>query len=179
MPVCPGRRVRAEGAVMIRGYLIGERETVAKLGELKDRVREGAKKSVIRLTLDLLRRVKHEKLSGQVLNVQTGRLRRSVTHRVSEQGSVITGIVGTNVEYARVHELGFKAPVSVKAQLRQIKEAWGKPLKVAKNMYIKPHTRQMDFPARSFLRSALRDMEPRIREEFQALLTEEMMRSKG
>lgn len=159
---------------MIRGYLIGDREVIAKLGKAKGLARDGVRKSVLRLTLELLRKVKAEKLSGQVLNVRTGRLRRSIIQRVTEQGNTITGVVGTNVEYARAHEMGFKGPVSVKAHLRQIKQAWGKPLKSAKKIQIKPHTRQVDFPARSFLRSALRDMEPRIEQEFRETLRREM-----
>lgn len=160
---------------MIRGMIVGQSETIAKLGKVKDQVRDGVRKSVVRLTLELLRKVKADKLSGQVLNVQTGRLRRSITQRVTEQGSTITGIVGTNVEYARAHELGFKGPVSVKAHLREIKKAWGKPLKAAKKIQVKPHTRQVELPARSFLRSALADMEPRIREEFRETLRREMV----
>lgn len=159
---------------MIRGVIVGDREVIAKLGAAKDRAREAVKKSVVRLTLELLRKVKAEKLSGQLLNVQTGRLRRSITQRATEQGSTITGIVGTNVEYARAHELGFKGPVSVKAHLRQIKEAWGKPLKAAKKIQVKPHARQVELPARSFLRSALADMEQKIRDELRETLRHEM-----
>lgn len=159
---------------MIRGMIVGDRETIAKLGKAKERARDAVRKSVVRLTLELLRKVKAEKLSGQVLNVQTGRLRRSITQRVTEQGSTITGIVGTNVEYARTHELGFKGPVSVKAHLREIKKAWGKPLKAAKKIQVKPHTRQVELPARSFLRSALADMEPKIRDELRETLRHEM-----
>jgi len=35
-----------------------------------------------------------------------GRLRSSITHRVRRKGKVIEGVVGTNVEYAPIHELG-------------------------------------------------------------------------
>lgn len=159
---------------MIRGYLIGDREVIAKLGKAKEIARDGIRKSVVRLTLELLNKVKAEKLSGQVLKVQTGRLRRSITQRVTEQGNTISGVVGTSVEYARAHELGFKGPVSVKAHLRQIKQAWGKPLKSAKKIQIKPYTRKVELPARSFLRSALAEMEPRIKEEFMETLRREM-----
>lgn len=55
---------------MIRGAIVGDRETIAKLGTAKERARDGVRKSVVRLTLELLRKVKAEKLSGQVLNVQ-------------------------------------------------------------------------------------------------------------
>lgn len=159
---------------MIRGMIVGDRETIAKLGKAKDRARDGVRKSVARLTLELLRKVKAEKLSGQVLNVQTGRLRRSITQRVTDSGSTITGIVGTNVEYARTHELGFKGVMTVKAHLREIKKAWGKPLKAKLTVPVRAHTRQVELPARSFLRSALADMEPKIRDELREALRNEM-----
>ncbi|MBU1223095.1 MAG: phage virion morphogenesis protein [Gammaproteobacteria bacterium] len=159
---------------MIHGMIVGDRETIAKLGKTKERARDGVKKTIVNLTLELLRRVKADKLSGQVLNVRTGLLRRRTHHRVTESGSRIEGIVGNNAEYARAHELGFKGPVSVKAHLRQIKEAWGKPLKAAKKIQVKPHTRQVELPARSFLRSALADMEPKIRDELRETLRHEM-----
>lgn len=47
---------------------------------------------------------KGEKLSGQVLDVQTGTLRRSVGQEVSEDG--LSTRVGTNVFYGAIHEFG-------------------------------------------------------------------------
>jgi len=47
------------------------------------------------------------KLSGEVLKVRTGRLRNSVTATAPVvMGDVVEGRVGTNVIYARIHELG-------------------------------------------------------------------------
>ena len=76
-------------------------------------MRDGIGRAVLRVQ----RRVK-EKLSGEVLNVRTGRLRRSIVERVESSGSVVTGIVGTNVEYAAPHEYGFIGVVTVKESLR-------------------------------------------------------------
>ena len=59
-------------------------------------------------TLRLERVIKARKLSGQVLNVRTGRLRSSFgTQRARHQSGVgVYGLVGTNVVYARIHEVG-------------------------------------------------------------------------
>lgn len=155
---------------MIRGALVGDRETIARLGKVSDKARPAVKQSIVNLTLRLLAKVKSEYLSGQVLNVRTGRLRRSINQRITESGSRIEGIVGTNVEYARVHELGFKGVVSVKAHARKIKQAWGKPLKSAKVVQVAAHTRNVDIPKRAFLLPALREMDDDARKEISAAL---------
>jgi len=55
----------------------------------------------------LVERRAKEKLSGEVLHVRTGRLWSSVTSSVSEtMGGEMEGRVGSNVVYARIHELG-------------------------------------------------------------------------
>lgn len=138
--------------------------TLANLGKHSDKVKAEVKTTVTRMTLKLLRKVKQDKLSGQVLHVQTGRLRRSINQKVIETDSKIEGLVGTNVEYARPHEMGFTDDVTVKEHLRTIKKAWGKDIE-PKQIQISSHTRKVVFPEKSFLRSALRDMQPDIIKE--------------
>lgn len=43
---------------------------------------------------------------GEPPAVDTGRLRSSITHEVKIQGNEVSGLVGTNVEYAKYLELG-------------------------------------------------------------------------
>ena len=53
----------------------------------------------------------------------------------------------------------------MKAHLRTIKEAFGKPLKAGTiQVSVTAHTRQVNYPARSFLRTALADLAPQIRD---------------
>ena len=40
---------------------------------------------------------------------KSGTLRRSIDHRVESSGGKVTGYVGTNVEYAAIHEFGGRA----------------------------------------------------------------------
>jgi len=61
--------------------------------------------------------------------------------------------------------------VSVTASLRRIREAFGRPI-AEKTVNVRGYQRRMDLPERSFLRSALDDMGPTIRDEVQAALTE-------
>lgn len=105
--------------------------------------------------------MKQEKLSGpgegQALNVRTGLLRRSITQRLIVTSNEIHGIVGTNVGYGKFHEYG----QSIKADLKKKREGFKAGL-IASKPILKPG----DLPPRSFLRSALKEMEPRVREEF-------------
>lgn len=130
------------------------------------KVQKEVKKSIGRLILKLLRKVKQDKLSGQVLNVRTGRLRRSINQRVTESDGRIVGLVGTNVEYAPPHELGFTGSVTVKEHMRLIKKAWGRSIN-PKRVEVKSHSRAVKFPVNSFLQSALREMQPEIMAELQ------------
>lgn len=151
---------------MIEASVTGDAAVVASIRQQYRKITTNVEQSIGRLTLKLLTRVKVSKLSGQVLNVRTGRLRRSITQKVVSTPSHITGIVGTNVEYARAHELGFNGQVSVKAHLRQIKMAWGKRI-TPRTVEIRAHSRQMNLPEKSFLRSALADMAPEIMQTLQ------------
>lgn len=142
----------------IRGDIKGDREIIADLRRFDEAARGEIVKGVGRIALRLMTRVKGQKLSGQVLNVRTGRLRRSITQRVESSADQISGIVGTNVEYAAIQEFGFKGPVSVKQHLRQIKQVFGRDLKAPVFASVGAHARNVDLPARSFLRTALADL---------------------
>jgi phage gpG-like protein len=158
---------------------------VAFLGGLAPKAHAAGKEEITRLTLRLLRTVKQEKLSGQVLRNRTGTLRRKVNQRVEVNNLTTTGTVGVKLSYAAAHEFGFQGVVNVRAHLRALKskDMWamrrGKKIgetesgiKVYKLRMVKQgsgytmvraHSREMKLPERSFLRSALREMEPQIR----------------
>lgn len=148
--------------MMINYHVDGD----ANLSATVDQINEAVRQSIVRSTLKLLVKVKREKLSGQVLNVRTGRLRRSITQKVIDLSNGVTGIVGTNVEYAAAHEYGFKGDVTVKAHLRMIKMAFGKSIS-PKQVSIKTHTRKVDLPEKSFLRSALEEMRKEIKQDLE------------
>jgi phage gpG-like protein len=142
----------------IRGEIKGDREVVADLRRFNAAARGEIQKGIGRVALKLLTRVKAQKLTGQALNVRTGRLRRSITQRIEASADEISGIVGTNVDYAAVHEYGFKGTVSVKQHLRLVKEAFGRPLKYPVWSTVRAHSANVNMPERSFLRSALADL---------------------
>lgn len=118
------------------------------LGITRTRLLADIKTEIRRVAVDVTAHVKDRKLSGQVLKVQTGRLRRSVNLKVTESATGVEARVGTNVEYARIHEFGFTGTVNVKEHMRKGKQAYT----------VRAHTRRVNLPERSFLRSSLSDM---------------------
>ena len=147
---------------MIKGELVGGEVVASKMLRMAPHLKDHFAVAITRLTLLLMGRVKQDKLSGQVLNVRTGRLRRSINHRLLDMGTTSpAGTVGTNVSYGRTHELGYNGPV--KAHLRLIKQAFGRPLKSP--VFVQMPSRTMSMPERSFLRSALMELGPDIERE--------------
>jgi phage gpG-like protein len=150
---------------MIRGWLVGDDKLVARMNAMPGRVHDSLVRRVTRLLLQLEAKVKG-KLSNEVLNVKTGTLRRSITQQLIDAPNQVAGIVGTNVPYARPHEYGFKGVVTVKSHLRSITKAFGKEIKSGSVSFnVRSHSRQVNLPERSFLRSALAEMDPQIKSE--------------
>lgn len=143
---------------MITGTVTGAEAVITRFRTLPPKLHQQLVIAVTRLTLKLQRNVKAGKLSGQVLKVRTGTLRRSIDQNVTVGSDSIVGRVSTNVRYGRTHEYGFTGPVTVRSHLRTIKQAFGRPI-ASKAVTIGSHTRNVDLPARSFLRSALKDLE--------------------
>lgn len=97
---------------MITGALIGDRELVAKLRGLGEASKRDMDLTVDRLGLMLGANVQRDYLTGQVLKVQTGRLRSSIARgqpdtrsRFESTANLSVAIVGTNVSYGKTWEL--------------------------------------------------------------------------
>lgn len=86
--------------------VIGAEAVQARLGLAAVDGRNRINQEVERLGVMLLNKVKSEKLSGQVLNVKTGKLRRSMNEKLTVTSDSVTSSVGTNTVYARIHEFG-------------------------------------------------------------------------
>jgi phage gpG-like protein len=145
---------------MISSYIVGDREVISLLERITPKVRANVASTIGRLGLALQRAVQNDKLSGQVLKVRTGNLRASIHTETSESGSRISAIVGTGLRYGRVNEYGFQGIVSVRAHLRRVTQVFGRPVSAVQN--VRAMTRQVNLPERSFLRSALREMQGTI-----------------
>jgi phage gpG-like protein len=146
---------------MLNITLVGDRQLTARLGEMPDKVHRALLKKVTGLALKLEAKVKG-KLSGEVLHVRTGALRRSIFNAVTDEPTSVIAKVASSgdVKYAGAHEFGAHIPphdiVPVKAQALAFM-AGGK-LVFAKRV----HHPGATIPERSFLRSSLTDMREEI-----------------
>jgi phage gpG-like protein len=147
---------------MITAILVGDREVIARLTEIRGKSLQGVARAVTRLGLEMERLVK-QKLSGEVLNVRTGVLRSSINTQVKQSATEVTATVGTNVKYARAHEFG----VPHSWEIRPVK-ARALAFQVNGQSIFAMRVTHPPLPERSFLRSALREMTPRIRAELEA-----------
>jgi hypothetical protein len=152
---------------VITAYLVGDEQLLERLRALPDAINSGLVRSITQLGIDLQRNVQQDRLSGQVLRSRTGALKSSIDLRVDQSAGAIATSVFTDLRYGAAQEYGFAGTVSVKASLRRIREAFGRPI-AEKTISVRAYDRRMDLPERSFLRSALEDMTPTIREAVQA-----------
>lgn len=131
--------------------------------EMNDRIKFEIRRTINALTLRLQRTVQEDMLTGQRLNVQSGRLRGSVSSKVVEDQNFIEGTVGAGgalVPYAFTHEFGLNGSMGVKAHLRTIKQAFGRPIS-PRQINVKAHSRNVRFKELRFMRDSL-DMIARI-----------------
>lgn len=149
--------------------IVGDEALTKKFAAVYPTLETLLEKATARAALKLLRHVKEDKLNGQVLNVRTGRLRRSITMRVETEGSTVTGFVGTNVAYAARFEYGFQGTETVRAFMRR---APGGKKNAARTVPVNSFTRKVNVPARSFLRSAYDDQRDAIGAELRTAATQ-------
>nr|DAN41709.1 MAG TPA: virion morphogenesis protein [Crassvirales sp.] len=152
---------------MLKMEFIGGDVLAAVLRSYGGKVQTAIVQSIGRSALRLQSEVMDNRLSGQVLNIRTGNLHRSIHQQVTSSGGLVVGEVNTNVRYGVAHEYGFAGTVNVKDSMRQIRQAFGRPLKSPRYVQIRAHSRNVKLPERSFLRSALRDMKPEIEADLQ------------
>jgi len=142
---------------MISADLLGDKPALDRLRALPDAANAGLARVIAKLGIDLQNHIQQDKLSGQVLAVRSGALKSSIEVATDRSAAVVTATVSTDVDYAAAQEYGFSGTVNVRASLRQIKEAFGRPI-AAKTISVGGYSRRMNLPERSFLRSALDDM---------------------
>jgi phage gpG-like protein len=145
---------------MIDIEVTGADEVAARLRSFPDRLRSRLAAVLERVGGVLGDRVR-DKLGGDVLHMRSGRLAGGLTLAVDtgDGTSVTLGIDGDAVPYAAYQEFGFHGSETVRAQLRTIKAAFGRPI-APRQVAVRGYTRRVDYPAHSFLRSALADIAP-------------------
>lgn len=149
----------------------GIEAVLVRLKEMSGTVRAALEVAVQVEALDLVRVVKEEKLSGQVLGQRTKRLRNAVHVLDLDHGAAsVTAAVGVNLgdaAYAAFWEYGFTGTEEVREHLRTITQAFGRPID-PRSVLVRAHARNIDQPARSYLRSALAERQDIIRAHLRA-----------
>jgi phage gpG-like protein len=134
---------------------------VAKFNAMPAKVHAAlvTKTGVLRLMLESKAK---EKVSGQVLNVRTGRLRRAIFSQTIDRTNEIIGraAVSSDVPYAAIHEYGGKTPAHdiVPVGAKALAFMAGGKMRFAKIVHHPGST----MPERSFMRSSLRELTPDI-----------------
>lgn len=147
---------------MITARLVGDTELIAKFSGL---IRGGIQRNVVRevtkLAIELDRLVK-AKLSGPVLNVRSGVLRASTNYRITQTSTEVTATEGTNVKYARLHEFGVPHSWVIRPRVAE-----ALAFEINGQLIFADEVIHPGLPERSFLRSALREMTPKIETDLQ------------
>jgi len=130
---------------------------ISGIKRLLRKLQGGTKDSVIKRSLNQGALIvagwsKERRLSGarpRFLGVVSGRLRSSIAVSITTHvGDEYRANIGTNVKYAKVHELGFQGDVFVRSFVRHTKKG---------TQFVRPHSRKMNIKARPFLRPAIED----------------------
>lgn len=140
------------------------------------KLRQELMREIDRMAIVLQARMKM-KVSGDVLNVRTGRLRRSISvtkGQANQDGYSVT--VGTNVKYAAAHEYGFNGTVTVPAHMRMVRTAWGRPVRAPTQHMVRQHSRRLNLPERSFARSSYEELRPQMSAQLQTFVTNALRR---
>jgi phage gpG-like protein len=140
----------------------GADEVAARLLLAPAKVRAAVRRAVEASAAAVTARSK-AKLSDDVLHVRTGRLRRSVHYAMIGSDDLPAAVIGTNVEYARIHEYGgtTRAHVieAINARFLAFRGSDGDMVFRARVLH--PGSKM---PERSFLRSALGEEEAAIKD---------------
>ena len=140
----------------------GDRQLVAA-GEAFRRLRKNLSMKLLeegkRFGLDVVASAKRNYLSGprpNKLGVVTGRLRSSPAAETRLQRKDVITTIGTNVEYAAAHELGFRGMLKVPAHTRVMNKVFGRSIPPT-TVKVGGHSRKMNIKPRPFIRPAIED----------------------
>ncbi len=144
---------------MIKATLPNLDAVTAWLTSLGPKAAEAAVGAADQLTQRLLD-LADGKLSGEVLNARSGALRASLRAGVDLTGTILATVTA-DTPYAAFQEYGFTGTEGVRAHLRLQSRAFGRPIAPVEAQ-VRAYSRQVDYPAHSYLRSALAELAPQI-----------------
>jgi phage gpG-like protein len=93
---------------MMTAKIIGEKEVVERIRRIYPSLRDELITYAEKFKINTIQYIQSQKLSGQVLHHRKGTLKESIPRqsKVEELGETISVKIGTNLEYAAIHEYG-------------------------------------------------------------------------
>ncbi|MEN6476129.1 MAG: hypothetical protein ABFD81_19095 [Syntrophaceae bacterium] len=151
---------------MIHLTLVGDKEIAARFLAVSPKLHAELVTTTKVLTLRLLAKIKAEKLSGQVLRNRSNHLRASIHDGYEITEDKVSGMAGTNVVYARIHEYGgVTKPHLIKPRNALALHFVKNGADVFARAINHPGSK---IPERSFMRSALNEMHAEIVQGYRA-----------
>jgi len=151
---------------------VDDRSLRARLEGTLDLLRAALVRKLTIAVFKLESHIKQDKLSGQVLNVVTGALRRSIFSKIESSGDSVTATVASSsdVKYGAIHEFGgiIDIPEIFPVKAKALHWASG-----GKDVFAKrAQAHQIKMPERSFMRSAFADLKDEIKADIQQAVEE-------
>lgn len=156
---------------MITVEIVGDKQVIAKLDALPGRLHDALLKRVTALSLQMAATVK-QKLSGQVLQVRSGNLRRSIQSAVANDPTQVSGRIFSDqsVRYGAIHEYGG----TTKPHVIEAKNGGVLAFQAGGRMMFARRVNHpgSKIPARPFMRPTLAEYRDKIVDNFQAAASE-------
>jgi hypothetical protein len=144
---------------MITGRVVGDDAVIAWLRAVTDTAASGLARAISELCLDLQRKT----------------LKPNDDLQIEESGDRIAATISGDGNQDGARERRAAGTGNIRAGLRRAKEA-SKPRGAANTINIPSYRRRIEAPEPSFLSSALRDMDPEIRDRVEEALREAVAR---
>ena len=160
---------------MITARLVGDDAVLAWLRAAPDLVASGLARAITTLGIELQRKIQENDLTGQTRAACSGSLTSSNGLQIDQTDDRIAATVSSGSESTHAREYSFSGAVDIGANLRRMTKAFGHPIP-RKAISMRPYRRPIGVPERSFLQSALADMDPAVRDEVDAALREALTR---
>jgi phage gpG-like protein len=151
---------------MLEVEIDGAEELDARLAAMPQALRAALAAKIEDLASRLEEKIE-DNLSGKVLRSRSGALRDSIDATTGADAARLFA----KTKYAAAQEYGFSGAESVSAFSRTIKQAFGRAI-APKQVFVRAFSRQMNLPERSYMRSALDEMQDDIAAELAEVIRE-------
>jgi hypothetical protein len=153
---------------MITARLVGDAAVVAWLRNTPDVVAAGLARSIAKLGIELQRKIQEGNLANQIFAARAGSVRANSDLQVDRNDDRLCARVSISSEYAGP-EYAVAGTATIRADLRRRTKAFERP-RSDRAIKVRGYRQRVDLPDGSFLRAALEDMDPAIRDEVEAAL---------